>query len=444
MEKRGISLKKLNIILIVAVCLLSLAAVGIAVYTMNSFQKMRMDTERYISSEQDASRIQAGSDYLTEQVRSFVITGDPVWVENYFEEAEVARRRDTALENLEQYFSGTDTYRLFSEALDTSNELMHREYYAMRLAIDGFGSDLSSYPVLLQELSLNEEDMGLSAQQKLEKARNMVFDAEYQSYKSRISGNIDLCVARITDELHQEQMKSTEHMQTLLWFLLVLEILLVGSTIALVLFASNLLLKPLWQIIVHVRNRELMPETGSEELRYLARVYNENLEQQQRDQDQLSYEASHDSLTGLYNRSAFDKFCASGTLGDYALLIVDLDHFKAINDTYGHDVGDAALKKVSAVLQTCFRAEDYICRIGGDEFAVIMVHAHSELRSLVENKIRQANEKLGCPEDGVPALSVSVGVAFPDRADPGEDIFKDADTALYRVKQSGKKGCGFY
>ena len=84
----------------------------------------------------------------------------------------------------------------------------------------------------------------------------------------------------------------------------------------------------------------------------------------------------------------------------------------------------------------------YLCV--GDEFAVIMVDVNQELSYTIREKITVINKQLYCPTDGLPAVSLSVGVAFTDRANPSESIFKDADKALYRVKQSGKHGCGFY
>ena len=107
-------------------------------------------------------------------------------------------------------------------------------------------------------------------------------------------------------------------------------------------------------------------------------------------------------------------------------------------------MGDEILKKVANLLQTTFRSVDYVCRIGGDEFAVIMVDVNQELSYTISEKITVINNQLYCPTDDLPAISLSVGVAFTDRANPGESIFKDADKALYRVKQNGKHSCGFY
>ena len=78
------------------------------------------------------------------------------------------------------------------------------------------------------------------------------------------------------------------------------------------------------------------------------------------------------------------------------------DGFKSFNDTYGHETGDKVLTKVAYTLRGRFRSDDFICRIGGDEFAVIMTNASSSLRNMVEDKIQMANEILQSPKDGLP------------------------------------------
>lgn len=83
-------------------------------------------------------------------------------------------------------------------------------------------------------------------------------------------------------------------------------------------------------------------------------------------------------------------------------------------------------------------------RIGGDEFAVIMVDVTSDLKYTIEDKLKYVGEELAKTEGEVPAVTLSVGVAFSDRKNPGESIFKDADKALYHVKENGRNGCAFY
>ena len=162
-----------------------------------------------------------------------------------------------------------------------------------------------------------------------------------------------------------------------------------------------------------------------------------------------SYEAQHDGLTDLWSKSAgreqIENYFAHMQEGDQAVLIfVDIDDFKQINDTCGHLTGDHALIETARRLGSMLNEGDIAGRIGGDEFAVIMVDVNQELSYTISEKITVINKQLYCPTDGLPAVSLSVGVAFTDRANPSESIFKDADKALYRVKQSGKHGCGFY
>ena len=125
-------------------------------------------------------------------------------------------------------------------------------------------------------------------------------------------------------------------------------------------------------------------------------------------------------------------------------MMIDVDNFKGLNDTFGHAVGDNVLKRVADILRQSFRSVDILCRIGGDEFAVVMTRVNSSMGPLVLNKIRAANQMLQNPKDGLPPVSLSVGVAFSDRKNPQGDIFHDADTALYRVKEAGRKGCRIF
>ena len=146
------------------------------------------------------------------------------------------------------------------------------------------------------------------------------------------------------------------------------------------------------------------------------------------------------------NRGSYEKLLHIYETGDalFALILIDVDIFKSVNDIYGHAVGDAILQKVTGSLKKAFRSIDYVCRIGGDEFAVIMVDVTNDLKYTIEDKLKYVGEELAKTEGEVPAVTLSVGVAFSDRKNPGESIFKDADKALYHVKENGRNGCAFY
>ena len=102
------------------------------------------------------------------------------------------------------------------------------------------------------------------------------------------------------------------------------------------------------------------------------------------------------------------------------------------------------MKQVVKLFHDYFRQEDYICRIGGDEFAIIMQFTDSSARDVILRKFEDIRNQLKQPSEGRPAVSLSVGVAFCDRSEPTESMFKDADVALYAVKRAGKNGVQFY
>ena len=401
-------------------------------------------TERYITAQRAAADMQAASDYLTAEARAFIATGNPARVNRFFEEVNTVRRRDRALEEIEKILENPSAYSYLSAAKDNSDELLEIECYAMRLAAESYGSPLSELPERLRSVDLDGADLRLSAEEQRDRALEMVFDEAYQDRKDAVSQNVSLSVEALIDETRAEQMESASQLLMMIRRERVLIVVMLVMVLLLVLSTVRLVTRPLQNYIGHIRRDETLPEEGASELRFLARTYNEVRAQNLRRREQLSYDATHDALTGVFNRGVFEKLRSRCDGRDNTLLIVDLDKFKSINDRYGHDMGDRALCYVAALLQENFRAEDYICRIGGDEFAVIMVHTNSSLRELVEGKIRRMNEILQTPKDGLPPLSLSVGVAFGDRENSTGDIFKDADTALYRTKSVRLGGCAFY
>ena len=145
----------------------------------------------------------------------------------------------------------------------------------------------------------------------------------------------------------------------------------------------------------------------------------------------------------LLNRRSFDQILSlyEKDRSSFALILADVDIFKQINDTCGHDTGDRILKRVAALLHTTFRSIDYVCRIGGDEFAVIMVDMRRELYYTIPDKIAEINGLLAVPEDGLPAVSLSAGVAFSDENGFCGSLFRAADSALYTAKAHGRCGC---
>lgn len=443
-ERRGIRLSRFNAMTAGLIILLALLLLLSTFLTSRGYSRAEQATDRYITAQQAAANMQAASDFLTAQARAFAATGDISRAEAFFEETDVTRRRDHALEDIDKIMDSPSTYSYLSAALENSNELLKIEWYAMRLAAESYGYALGDCPKQLSDVTLKDDDLGLSAEEQRDKALILLFDDTYQSYKDRVRENVALSVEVLISETREQQKDSSGKLLQLIHreeFLIIVMLLL---AVLLVVMTSLLITRPLRRYNQCIKEGEMLPEEGALELRFLAKTYNQVREQNLRHRDQLSYDATHDPLTGVFNRGVFEKLRSRCEGRDIAMLIIDLDKFKSINDQYGHDGGDKALCCVAALLQENFRAEDYICRIGGDEFAVIMVNVNSSMQALVEDKIRRMNEILKTPKDDVPPVSLSVGVAFGDRKNPTDDIFKDADTALYRAKNTLRGTCQFY
>lgn len=184
---------------------------------------------------------------------------------------------------------------------------------------------------------------------------------------------------------------------------------------------------------------------GGFEVRYIAAAYNALCDKNAVTASILKHKAEHDPLTGLINRNAFDHIKEALINADepIAYLIVDIDLFKGINDKYGHLVGDQVLKRIANLLAEQFRNSDYVARIGGDEFAVIMTKFGTTPMDIIQRKIDSLNKQLQTVQDGMPSVSLSVGVAFSENG-YNDDLVARADKALYTVKRGGRCNCSFY
>ncbi|WP_274649774.1 sensor domain-containing diguanylate cyclase [Paenibacillus humicola] len=149
--------------------------------------------------------------------------------------------------------------------------------------------------------------------------------------------------------------------------------------------------------------------------------------------------AATDTLTGLMNRRTLDDILAKWTENGqlFSLIILDIDRFKAVNDTYGHQVGDEVLKFLSRMITEAAGLEGICCRFGGEEFVILLPGATAAEAHATAEKIRLAMQQTGSPT-GSP-VTVSLGIAeFPAHADTPEALFRLADEALYEAKQRGR------
>ena len=167
----------------------------------------------------------------------------------------------------------------------------------------------------------------------------------------------------------------------------------------------------------------------------------QDITEQKKREEWMQYKMEHDELTGTLNRTAFNRVTKllKDNLTPFALILLDIDNFKTINDTHGHDVGDEVLSQLITALNEKMRSVDKIFRIGGDEFAIIMNRITLEQANRVKSLINQVNEITMSDMNDVPPFSISAGVTFSICYN--ENVFHNADKALYRTKETTRKGC---
>ncbi len=441
-RENGLSLKlTFRLILIVSLAV-AIGLLIITYHTIQSFHALSAATDSYIILEDAASSLMSASDYLTEEAQCFTVLGDRQRMENYFHEADVVRRRETAVETMEAILPDSDALDELKGAMSESVSLMDREYYSMRLMLEALGDE--DIPPAVQTVSLSPEDALLSPEEKMALASRMMHDEGYYSQKDRIRSHLGLCIEDLKTSTRETQVIMEAHMHRDLVLITVFIVIQSLGMIMMLWLTTRLGINPILKAVEHIRQQQSLPVMGSHEFRYLAETYNNMYSAYEQNLKSLSYKASHDELTGVYNRAGYDLIKRRVNPKTTAFILFDADEFKQINDEKGHEVGDRVLVKIAFVLRQNFRSDDYVCRIGGDEFIVLMLNVSSDSRKLIEQKVCEINSKLADTSDNLPPVSVSAGISYCRDNGNTQEIFHEADLALYHVKESGKNGFCFY
>lgn len=210
---------------------------------------------------------------------------------------------------------------------------------------------------------------------------------------------------------------------------------------------ARLISQPLWQLANNVQQMD--SQAASEEIRRIRSWYYEaaqlkramlaGLASVQQKIGKLNLDTQTDPLTGLYNRRGLQltlqQWQADGQ--SFAVLAVDIDHFKRINDTYGHTLGDQALKHLAGLMRESSRGNDVLCRSGGEEFIMLLPDTSQEAALRVAERLRRHTENT--PLQEVVYITLSVGVAhWPQNAATPESVLRLADQALYAAKREGR------
>lgn len=204
--------------------------------------------------------------------------------------------------------------------------------------------------------------------------------------------------------------------------------------------------------LIMLWNMNLLSESDDDPQKNQLLLIGQNISEIRQTQDQLHYLAHFDALTGTANRRLFEDRCEQAIQSalrhkhQIGLIALDIDHFKRINDTLGHDVGDDLLVTLTSRLKNCIRREDTIARLGGDEFAILLANINGQegaervARSILDAITQPINTK-----GSELVITSSIGITVcPMDGTHYPDLLKNADMAMYRAKKAGRNNIQFY
>lgn len=440
--KEGISHRKVHMWLVIIIVLFSGTVVYSTSKMTNTFFSITAASKQNSDLRKAANELMSASDYLTEQVQRFTATGDISFMEQYFTEAFESKRREEAIArmNVDEKTSAALTH--LQAAMNNSVSLMNLEYYAMRMVIDANG--YRDYPEVLGGIILSDADADLSPRDKMHRATEIVLSDEYYKQKDEIRKEVQESlkeVEKLAKSIEENELEAATRQMRIARAAIIIQAAFIFFTLWL---TSRLAINPLLDAVDRIKEDSPVSERGSKEFKYFAKAYNRMYEKTKSSIEKLNYKASHDELTGAYNRAGYDYLLDNIDLSTTYMMLFDVDNFKNINDTYGHEIGDKVLVKIVNTLKSIFRDDDCICRIGGDEFVVFIMHSSGMQRRLIESKIGQIDSELENTDDGLPSVTISIGIVNGKDIKDTEHIFEKTDAAMYESKKNGKHTYTFY
>lgn len=444
---KWIRIKRFSSRSIIIAAVLSVFFIFIFIKGILDFKALEANTEQLIACENVAKDIRSASDLLTNDVRLFAMTSDRKYTDSCFEEANITRSQEKAIEKFESMFPDNIFIADLNKAVSESEKLMKTEYYSMRLICDVVGFDKTTLDAEIINVSISKEDNSLANDEKIVKAQNLVSNRNYEESKNTIIYNLDVCLDSIVSFIENRQnyyiMVFKDVFIKLEIGLFVLIVILLTSSF----IVRKLIVKPLLTYNEGIEKDQVFPVIGTFELQTLAENYNKVYEDNQETQRLIRHEAEHDALTGLLNRGSFNKVLPIYLNGEvpFSLILLDIDTFKFYNDNYGRQLGDEVIKRVASQLESTFRSKDYVFRIGGDEFAIIVVEMPSVNKDSISERLEKLKIELIKSEIDLPPVTISAGITFSDYEGENKmDVFRQADEALYFSKEHGKNSYSFY
>lgn len=443
-KQNGVKLIYFTNIMLALSFLCSILFANFAIRLYKNYSYLMSLISDYTESNKAISELEEASDFLTNQARLFCLKEDETFLRNYLYEVENLKTRENALDVIKMTHNNDSVFTNTSMALNESVYIESLELYAMKLIVLA-KNNISEIPPLINDVQISKEAMNLSASDKLENAKKILFTTDYLSAKDRFSDYCSKASRALIYNFLDTKDNMNKYVLNRFILLILVAIILFVLMMIFALSVIFLFIRPIKFYCKSIMVGEPITKAGAAELQTIVGAYNRLCEHNAEKANLLKHKAEHDPLTNLINRAAFDEI--KDILRDahepIAYLLIDVDFFKQINDVYGHQTGDKVLKRIANILSEQFRDSDYVARVGGDEFAVIMTNFGNSPTEIIKNKIDNMNKILQSVDAELPSISLSVGVSFSPEGYVDE-LVGQADAALYKVKKGGRCNCSFY
>ena len=436
-NKFKISLRIVNYIFIFAI-IVCCSLLAINTIRTNSYNKKIMDiSEAYIEYTDTANQLELGSDILTEQARLFAETGDIGYLNAYFEESNISKHRDVAIQKLDA-LPHVNAEENLKKAMDESLKLMEREYYAMRLTSVAYKIPEEVLPDEIRSVTLTEDDLALSSDEMKQKARILLFDRTYQNTKRQIKRNVNAFIDGIMRISMSENKDISGKLKRNLFLQFIFILLVLFIIILIAVLVNSFIIIPMIRLSKNIKkNLAINMPSYLLEMQALNESYNNLRNHNNELMDKLTLMAHKDALTGIGSRFAYNKYVDNIVNKEIPVLlfVFDVNNLRSTNNNEGHIQGDKLLMDSARSIKNVFGKYDYenCFRVGGDEFVAFIENepesrAHYYLTKFAE-------------ETKINNVELSVGYAYTDNI-TGESIknmFNKADADMYKAKYGADK-----
>lgn len=262
----------IHLAMILCAVVMALLLVFSTYQAFSVFNSLSKETGNYIVRQKAAHSLMEASDYLTEMVQRFTQEGETVYLDNYFEEAFTARRREAAIVAMSEGDADQTLVQQVQEAMNESQTLMYREYYAMRLVIEA--REIQDYPETLRSVELTEQDAFLSPEEQMDLAQRMVMGTEYYASKEKIRTKLKYDLETLDQMMAQTRQETSAQMLRELTGVRAATIIVGVLMLALIIITARLGTVPLIDASREIRERKRLRSAGCREFRELVDAYN--------------------------------------------------------------------------------------------------------------------------------------------------------------------------